>query len=322
MQLPHFIEIILFLFSLIAVGYVVAWTRLLKAGTDQALSDFVFTVAVPLLLFRTLAQAEFGAGLPWKLWITYFSAIGVTWAVSHLTVRRVFKRDARSSVVAGFTTTFSNLVFLGIPFMLGIYGEAGLATLSLILTVHLTIMMAVSLILYEWAVRADRVVGQSATGVVAVVRRFFHQFLVNPLIIGILTGIVWRLTGLEIPALGNRLIDALANVAGPVALFAVGMNLRRFGIAGQVSQSVSLVGLKLFFMPAIAVVVALILELPPAEAKVVIASASLPAGVYAWLLATRFDTGQRLSSTAITIGTAAAAVTTVFWLWVAAQIFG
>jgi predicted permease len=319
--MPPFAEAIVFIFLLIACGYSAALAGILKKGTAEGIADFVFTIAVPLLLFRTLSTADLGELSPWGLWAAYFSAIAVTWIVSHLTVRRVFGRDARAGVVSGLSGAFSNLVLLGLPFMLGVYGHDGLALLSLIVSVHTPIMMATTIVLFEWASRADGV-AMGSPRPSAIVAGFLRQLFSNPLIIGILAGRAMRITGLPVPHIVSRLVDALANVAGPVALFSMGMGMRRFSITGQVAAGATLSAIKLFLMPALALAVAWLIGLPPLTAKVAVAAASLPSGVNSWLIAEQFNTGQRMASTAMTIGTAVAIVTTGFWLYVAAQVFG
>lgn len=318
--MPPFAETILVVFTLIAIGYGAAALRVLKPETGEGLSDFVFTIAVPLLLFRTIATASFDHGAPWALWVTYFTSVLVTWSSAHVVIRSGFGRDARSGVVAGVTAGFANLVLLGIPFMSGLYGEQGLAILSQIVSIHLPIMMGASIILFEWALKRDGATTGSKT-VVALVAGFVRQLISNPLIIGILAGLLTRLSGLGIPVVADRVIASLANVAGPLALFAMGISLRGYGIRGQVPQALAMVSLKLLLMPAVALAMALLLGLPEFQAKVVVAAASLPAGVNSWLIASRLGTGQRLASTSMTLGTAMAAATTGIWLMIAEMVF-
>ncbi len=314
-------ETILFIFGMVAVGYGVGWSGALKSNAGDALSDFVFMVAVPLLLFRTMAQVEFGGSLPWFLWFTYFGAIAVTWTASHVAIRSIFTRDTRAGVVAGLSASFSNLVLLGIPFMLGVLGQDGFAILSLLIAVHLPTMMAVSIVLYEWALRQDSTDVSQSVQPVELLKVFVNRLVSNPLIVGILAGVVWGQTGLELPGLLVRMVDALAGVAGPVALFAMGLGLRKFGISGNVRPALVVSTLKLFLMPATALLLALLFELPPLTAKVVVAAASLPSGINPYLVATKFGTGQALASNAMTTATAVAVVTTTFWLFVANIVF-
>lgn len=311
-------ETVLFVFSLVALGYLAGWTGYLKAETGDALSEFAVGVAVPLLLFRTMVTADFHGAAPWALWTSYFVAVAAAWTAGHLTMTRIFGRDGAAGVVGGVATAFSNTVLLGIPFMLGVFGQPGVEILSLIVSVHLPTMMAASIILFEIFGRN----GKEQVRPLVLVGQFLRKLFANPLIFGILLGLAWRFTGIPLPGLATRLVDALADIAGPLALFAMGLGLVKFGVSGNVIAALVLSGLKLFLMPAVALLMAWLLELAPLTAKVVVATAALPSGINSYLIAIQFGTGQALASNQMTIATASAVVTTAFWLWVAQIVFG
>jgi predicted permease len=314
--LPVF-ETVLFVFGLVALGYLAGLTGYLRTEVGDALSEFAVGVALPLLLFHTMVGADFHGSAPWSLWATYFSAVTVAWTAGHLVTTRIFGRDAQAGVVGGVATAFSNLLLLGVPFMLGVFGREGFEILSLIIAVHLPVMMVASIVLFGIFGRDGGVIDA-----LEVIRRFLRRIIKNPLVVGILLGLAWRLTGLPLPSLAARLVDALAGIAGPLALFAMGLGLRKFGISGHVMPAIALSALKLFLMPAVALGAALLLGLPPLAAKVAVAAAALPSGVNSYLIATQFGTGQALASNQMTISTACAVATTAFWLTVAEAVFG
>ncbi|GLS41499.1 transporter [Mesorhizobium tianshanense] len=311
------IETVLFVFGLVALGYLAGLTGYLKAEAGEAIAEFAVGVAMPLLLFRTMVNADFHGSAPWPFWGAYFAAAAVTWAAGHLVITRVFGRDARAGVVGGVSSAFSNLVLLGIPFVLGTFGPGGFEVLSLLISVHLPTMIMASIILFEIFGRRDEHVHP-----LRVIRSFFRKMFSNPLIIGIMAGWVWRIADLPLPALAVRLVDALANIAGPVALFAMGLGLCRFGISGNVRPALALSALKLLLMPAVALGLVWLFGLPPLSAKVAVVAAALPSGVNSYLIATQFGTGQALASNQMTIATACAVVTTAFWLTVVVHVFG
>lgn len=311
-------ETVLFVFGLVALGYLAGWSGYLRAEAGDALSEFAVGVAVPLLLFRTMVTADFQGAAPWALWFAYFVAVAVAWAAGHLTMTRMFGRDGPAGVVGGVSAAFSNTVLLGIPFMLGVFGQPGVEILSLIVSVHLPSMMAASIILFEIFGRKDK----KPVHPLLLVRQFLRKLVANPLILGILLGLAWRFSGIAMPSLGTRLVDALAGIAGPLALFAMGLGLVKFGISGNVLPALVLSGLKLFLMPAATLLMAWLLDLPPLTAKVAIATAALPSGVNSYLIAVQFRTGQALASSQMTIATAAAVASTAFWLWLAQMVFG
>jgi len=312
------VETILFVFGLVAVGYLAGLTGYLRVEVGDALTTFAIGVALPLLLFRTMVGADFHGSAPWALWSVYFLGAALTWLVGHLVMTRIFKRDAQMGLVGGVSSAYSNLVLLGIPFMLGAYGQDGFEVLSLLIAIHMPAMTMVSIVLFD-------LLGQHKNGGIRVgeiLRAFVRRVLPNSLIVGILAGVLWRLTGLELPGVANRLIDALGDIAGPLALFAMGLSLRKFSVSGNILPAAVLTLLKLFLMPALVLVIALLFGLPPMTAKVAVAAASLPAGVNSYLLAVQFGTGQGLASSQMTIATACAVVTTGVWLAIAQAVFG
>ena len=88
-------------FLMIFIGWLIVATRYLKPEAGIALSEFVFKLAVPVLIFRTLAQADFHGAFPVRLWIAYFSGVAVTWTVGHVIASRLFRTDQRTATVTG-----------------------------------------------------------------------------------------------------------------------------------------------------------------------------------------------------------------------------
>jgi predicted permease len=273
---------------------------------------------MPLQLVRTMVGADFHGSAPWSLWAAYFLAAAAAWTAGHLVTTRIFGRDSQAGVVGGIATAYSNLVLLGIPFMLGVFGQEGFEVLSLLIAVQMPAMTMASIILFGIFGLGK---GEPMSPI-GVIRDFLKRIMINPLIIGIVLGLAWRMTGLALPTLAVGLVDALAGIAGPLALFAMGLGLRKFSISGNARAALVLSMLKLFLMPAIALGAALLFGLPPLTAKVAVAAAALPSGVNSYLLATQFGTGQALASSQMTIATACAVVTIAFWLTIAQAVFG
>ncbi|WP_439272434.1 AEC family transporter [Pseudochrobactrum sp. HB0163] len=313
--------IIAIIFSIIMLGYILAHFRILSAATGDGLADFVFTVSTPLLLFRTILTADFSSGDPVTLWLVYFTGVVVTWTAAHCGIRRIFGRDRRAGVVAGVTGAFSNLVFLGMPLILSVYGGAGLVLISLIISVHMPLMMAASLILNEWALRKDGIIS-GEIGFVQTTAKFFSSLLRNPLVIGILAGWLLRLIGWYPPQPAMKVVSILADVSGPLALFAMGMGLKKFGVTGNIFAAGVNASFKLLLMPAVVFAMAWLMGVPPLTAKVAVAAAALPSGVNSYLIATRFGVGQGLSSASMVLATAVSALTLALWMTLTQAVWG
>jgi predicted permease len=301
-------------FVLILIGWIAARTGLLKQETGDALGEYVFKIAVPMLIFRTLADAHFEGASPFRLWTAYFLGVAVTWTVGHLIARQVFRRDAKIRVIAGMSGSFANNVFIGLPLVAHMVGKDGLVALSILLAIHLPIMMIVGTILMEGA--TARVDGGQARDVKAVLRQVGSNLARNPLVVALVIGVGFNFLGLSMtPAVGT-VVDQLAASAGPAALISIGMALTRYPIRGDVGLSASIGALKLILMPSVVYLTSHLLGLPADWTAALVLTSSVPTGINAWLIAQRFRSGQSLAASVISITTAFGVFTVTFWAWV------
>ena len=300
-------------FGLIGIGYAVAWSGLLRMETGEALADFVFTVAIPVLIFRVVATADFAGGTPWFLWLAYYIGFVLAWIAGTFLVRRLFGRDARAGLVAGVSAAYGNALLVGIPLIITAYGSEGAAAISLLIAVHLPILMTASAILIERALVTDGLSPDADARAIAA--SLVRNLVKNPIILGLFAGILWRLTGLPIVGPAGTVVTKIADVAATLALFSVGMNLRKYGISGNVRQALTVAAIKLVAMPAVVFLLVLtVIPLPTVWAKAIVIAAACPTGVNAYLVANRFQVGQALASNAITLTTGLAVVTIAVWL--------
>ena len=111
------------------------------------------------------------------------------------------------------------------------------------------------------------------------------------------------------------IVDKIGGVAGTLALLALGLGLRKFGVSGNVRAALALAGLKLVVMPVIALVIVLyVMPLPPVWAKVAVIVAACPSGSNVYVVAARFRTGEGLASSTIVLAIALSVLSIAFWL--------
>ncbi len=300
-------------FGLIGVGYLISWSRILDDSRGEALSDFVFVVAIPLLILRILATADFAGTSAWRLWLVFFSAFALSWALGTILIRQLFARDARAGLVAGLAASYGNTTLVGIPLVLAAYGTAGAVPMALIVAVQLPAVMTVVALLMRRAERRDGV-DTADTGRPTMAAAVAKTVLFNPIVIGLAAGGLWRLSGVPFAGLPADLISRLADVAGTLALFAMGMSLRRYGVRRNVGAGLVLTLVKLLVMPALVLLLARAIDLPPVAARVMVIAAACPTGVTPFLVAGQFRTGEALASNTITVSTILAVASVAFWL--------
>jgi malonate transporter len=313
--------IVVSIFGLIGLGYLAAPTRLLSQDVGEKLVDFVFTLPIPLLIFNTLAHADFEDVSPWRIWAAYFLPFATVWVLSHLMVVYVFGRDNRVGIVAGGSAAYANTVLIGIPLVQTVFGAQGMVFLIVIVAVHLPILMGVSVTLNEWALTAGDN-GDDAAPRGEGWRRLGISLVTHPILIAVAAGFLWRMTGLAIPRVAAAIIDPLARSAGPLALFATGMGLVGYGMARQIVPAFAISVLKLVVLPALVLASAWMIGLPPIGVEVITLTAACPAGVNTALIAMRLGTGQALASNVLLISTAGGVVTVAAWLTVLRALLG
>ena len=313
--MTEILAIVLPVFGLIGIGAAIAWTKLLSPASGDALSEFVFVVAIPMLIFRIVATADLSGISAWRLWLAFFAAFALSWAAGTLLIRRFFGRDARAGLVAGLAAGYGNTTLIGIPLALAAFGADGSVPMALIIAVQLPIMMAIVAALMVRAERQDGL-GSGSASPSSVAKSIVENVIANPIIVGITVGVAWRLSGVPLEGLPADLVNRLADVASTLALFAMGMSLRKYGFRGHLVPGLLLTALKLMVMPALVLLFAQLVGLPPTPTKVVVIAAACPTGVTAFLVAGRFRTGEGLASTTLTMSTVLAVISVAFWLHV------
>ncbi|MCZ8179759.1 MAG: AEC family transporter [Rhizobium sp.] len=299
------------IFILILFGWALVRLKILAAEIGDGLGDFVFKVAVPLLLLRTIANADFHGASPFRLWIAYFAGVFVAWTIGHLVSTRIFKRDQKLGVLAGISSAFANNVFIGLPLVERTVGPEGIVAMSILLAIHLPLMMIAGVLAME---RAERQTGgREGAGILTVSKQVGGNLVRNPLIIGLAGGILLQLLGTPVPALIDGVVAQVAGMAAPAALISLGMTLNKYGMAGNLKIAGTISLLKLGLMPAVVWLASTLLGLSPQWTAALVLTSSVPTGINAWLIASRFGVGQGLAASVITLSTAAGVVTVSFW---------
>ena len=295
------IAIVFPIFGLIALGLIVRRFGILDDQMGESLSKFVFTLAIPSLLFSTLSRSEMPAIQPWGFWSAYFVGLASVWLIASLAARRLTAGSRMGGVVAGYAAGQANLVLIGIPLVLSAYGEAAATPLFLLIGIHFPITMTAATLMIE---------GRDAS-----FAKLFGSLARHPIILAVLAGGVFRYGGLWLPGPAWTMLEMLGAAAVPGALVATGVALHRYGLEAGWKLPGVIAILKLIVHPAIVYVIAFhVVALPPLWAATAVLLAACPTGINAYLLAQNYREGVALASSSVFLTTVLALVTTVFWL--------
>ncbi len=305
------LDTVLPVFGLLILGWLGGKLRYLPQRVGDGLTDYVFQVAVPVLIIDTLARAELPPVNPWGYWVAYFAGAGITWLVGGLGAFYLFRRTSQEASMIGFTCSQSNTVFIGVPLILRAYGSEGAVPLFLLLAIHLPLMMGVATLLLESGAVSE---GGNAWMRLAKVGRVI---LTHPIVVGLVIGLVLQLSGIHPTGLPEILMKQISATASPCALIAMGLALARHGFFQDFTAALAISTLKLLLHPFLVWVLAFhVLSMPPAWAGVATLFAALPSGINGYLIASRYGVGVKTISSSVALSTGLAIFSVTLWLMV------
>lgn len=291
------------LFIVMLAGFLSAKRGLIEPAGIKGITGFVFYFALPLMLFHLMATSPLAERFDARFVLAYSGTAIALHVLGMALTRWVFGASLGEQAVGGFACCFGNNVFIGLPIALEIFGpEAGLP-MALLIVIEGGFIMPYSVALLEIARTGP---GQRwrapLTAGLAVLR--------NPIVMAALLGSAAALVQLPLPALFVGLVELVRGAAVPCALFALGASLASVPVSDKVSETASLVLLKLFGFPlAILAVMSLIPDLDPAWRQMALLAAAMPIGANVYLLANRYESYVARASTATLFSTAISVVT-------------
>ncbi len=295
--------VVLPVFGLLAVGWAVARFGIIDDRGVRGLGQLVLHVLIPALLFRSLATERGLGPAELKVAAAFFLGCLVLYGIAMLVGRRVFAAGLDGQAFLGMSATFGNTVQVGIPLVALAYGPRGEVPLLAIITFHSLVLISLTTVLVE--------VGQNrGKGPIDTLRQSLVALLTHPIILGILAGILFGLTGLPLPTMADRFLSMLSAGAGPMALLALGATLNGMHLGGDLRESIIVTTMKLVALPLFVWFVAeRIFALPPLEVAVATVAAAMPTGANVFILARRYDLYLRRAASAVLISTIGSVIT-------------
>jgi malonate transporter and related proteins len=297
-------------FGLIVVGYLLARVNVIDGVAGRGISLFVFNVAIPAFLFRTVATMEPQDGAPWALWLAFFGGLSLTWVATAVVSRFITSLEPSGGAAASMATGFGNLALLGTPLALAHFGPEIAVPLGMILSIHAPLLWTAATLHRELARHS------STFSFIEMGKTLGRMLATNAIILALIAGGLWRLTGLGLNVVPDKMLAMLSDAGVPTALVALGVSLASYSLRGSWGGMFVLIGLKMILMPLLVFALArFAVTLPPLWIKVAVLFAAMPTGANAFLFAQRNDEAVPAVSGAVALGTGFAAITASLLLW-------
>ncbi len=291
-------------FILIALGYLAGRLEWIRDAAVKDLSNLVFLLLIPALLFRTMSTVHFEE-LDLRPVVAYFIA-----ALALLAVSIAWRGFNRGSVVMALAGTFSNMVMIGITLVELAYGKEGQVTLLTLVSVHALILLTVGSIVLELAVaREARAGGQRAPHVLETAWSAFKGALIHPIPLPILSGLLFAQTGLSLPMVVDKPLQLLGSAFGPIALVLVGVTLARTPMTGHLRQALWISVSKNLALPVLVGLCAWAMGITGLPLTVMVVAAALPVGANVFLFAQRYEVAQEVTTASMGLSTVLALLT-------------
>lgn len=300
-------------FAVMLLGWWLMRTGFINEEFTKIADKYVFKVALPVLLFEDIATADITEvfDLHFILFCmisTILMFLGV-WLFSYLVIKD-------KSMVGAFAqgSARGSAAILGIAFVENIYGNSGMAPLMIVSAVPFYNILSVIILTFHSR-------DQAGLDHVSHIKAACKGIAKNPIIWGILTGLLFALFHIPIPVIPAKAVTYLANTATPLALLTIGASFRLSSALSKFRPALAASFIKLIALPAIFFPAALYFGFRQSELVAILVMLGSPTTVTCYIMAKNMGNDEVLSSSIIVLATLLSSVTLTAWIYVL-KVFG
>lgn len=269
------------------------------------LNRFVFQIALPVVLFQDLAGEDFTSAWNFSFVLFCFTVTLISIVVIALISMVFVKREIAGEFVQA--SYRSSAALLGIAFIQNIYGNSGMAPLMIIGTVPLYNIMAVIILSVMNPVchRMDK----------AALKKAGFGILTNPILWGIMLGLVWSICRLPQPEILTKTVNSIGSLATPLGLMAMGAGFEGGKALAMVKPTLAAGFLKLVILPGIFLPVAVWIGFEKEALVAILIMLGSATTVSSYVMAKNMGHAGILTSSVVMMTTCFSAFTLTGWLF-------
>lgn len=286
-----------------------------------SLANLVFMVLLPALLFRSMTLIGFDK-------VDYYPPmIYLSVAVFVMLCVAIALGRTPGSFIIGLGCIFSNHMMIGIPLVALAYGQQALITVITLVSIHALVLLSLTTVCVEWglakAEAQQNPAGQGAQSalrnLLRVLGKTIYRAVVHPVILPIVAGMLWSLTGWELPQPVDKTLLYLGQSNGAVSLILVGATLAYTKINADLFKRAFFVSIiKTLIFPILVFAACWFAGIRGLPLVVLSVVSGLPVGNNVYLLSARY----RLEQDLVTASMALTVVTSVATLAVIMTVLG
>ena len=293
-------------FAMIILGMLFKKIGIIDDVFASRMNKFVFLIPLPVLLFKDLATLDFNT-----IWDTkfvlfcFFITILSILIVTLLSFLLKNKQNQGEFIQASYR---SSAALLGIALIQNVYGKATMAPLMIIGSVPLYNIMAVVVLSFFSPERK----GLSKE----VWLKTIKGILTNPILIGIVVGILWSLLHLPMPTMLDKTVTSIGNVATPLGLMAMGATFNYKEALGDLKPALCAAFIKLFGFCAMFLPLAIYLGFQGEQLIAILVMLGSATTVSCFVMAKNMGHTGILTSTVVMLTTIFSGFSITMWLYI------
>jgi malonate transporter len=298
------LEILLPVFGLIFAGFLCRRRDLLGPSAASELNRFVVWLALPALLFDTMAHATWYQLYQPGFVATFSLACAGVFGLI-LVARLLGGRPLADASIDAIAGSYPNTGYIGFPLCVIAFGPSSVTPTTIATILVACVLFAIAIVLIEVGLQSERVPHRVVFKVIRALAR-------NPLIVSPIIGVLVASAHITLPQSAETFLKLLSGAASPCALVSLGLFLaeKRPAASAGSGTALLLTSAKLVMQPALTWwLAARVFVLPSTLVEMAVVLAALPTGTGPFMLAEFYRREARITSQTILLSTVGSLVT-------------
>ena len=296
------------IFLVMVIGYILKQIGMLNDNFVTVANRFNFKVTLPFMLFRDISGVDIRAvfDIRYVLFCALVSTacFWIIWGGVKLFLKDQSMRGA--FVQASFR---SSAAVMGLAFIQNMYGSSAMGPLMIVSAVPLYNIFSVIVLTFEGAHSGEVYPKQK-------VKDACINIAKNPIILGILAGLIVGLLGIDFPVIVDKTVNSVAQMATPLALITIGAGFEGRKALAKIRPTIAASMIKLVIQPLIFLPVAAWMGFRGEQMIAILIMLASPTTPSCYIMAKNMDNDGVLTASVIVMTTLLAAFTLTGWIFI------
>jgi len=302
------------LILLSATGWALAKFNLINKIWIDGTGDLTSKVLIPALLLVGMYKNGLPNDASWQLLLSYYIPY-----ISLFTIFAIVFWKNHLKAQLSFCAAYSNTVLIGIPVVIQVMGESGLAYALPIIAFHSLVGFSLYYIADVFSNDTANKNSQSTfKNILAALKKTFR----NPIVLSLIIGLSLNKLGITIPTVLLDSLTMIGEAAIPCALLVLGASLAQFKLQTQ-RKALFIIFTKLLILPLLVLLSTnYLFQLPADMTTALFILATGPTGINAYILAFDDRKGLEIISSVILVSSLLYILTLPIWLIILEKVIG